>query len=183
MFIRLHRWQPRSNRYRTEKVDLADAKPILDLIVANGTGVRVAVDLSVDQKVMRTQRVDRITLSAVDDQVDIYLSPVIDRTYKRELNSGGARKARPTDILCDCHHEESAHSKQANDRRDRICLVPGCTCARYTRRGIRRDIVDAALADTVAHVPVPGGVQEHLNVPAGHCIACGMPDELCECVG
>jgi hypothetical protein len=136
MIIRLHRWQPRANRYRTQQLDLEDARPILDLIINNGTGVRVAVDPTVEQKILRTQRVDRITINSLDSTVDIFLSPIVDRVYKKQVNT---RKASLSDNLCSCLHAIESHGGKDHEG---ICLIPGCKCQLCDPAGTRRERCD-----------------------------------------
>jgi hypothetical protein len=142
MIIRLHRWQPRANRNRTEVINLAEreAGPFLDLIFRRGASFE---DKTIKQAIMRTQQVDRIQFTLGDDpnypdpSVDVYLSPIVDRKYTRKAIAEvapGVRKPRATDHRCKCHHLEEDHAKEKvyNSRGGiysaRYCFIPGCAC-------------------------------------------------------
>lgn len=137
MIVRLNRWQPRSNRYRAEILDLSEVEPFVDLLF--NRGAMVAHEPGVKQTVMRTQHVDRVLVNAVDNTIDVWLSPVVDRKYTRagERTHEGmtaVSKKRLNAVTCECHHMESDHSKPVNDNRARICLIPGCRCSTFTVR-------------------------------------------------
>lgn len=143
MIIKLHRWQPRAARYRTVQHDLEEMRPILDMI-ANNNGVRVTPDPAVETMVLRTQRVDRITVDITTDTVEVFLSPIVDRKYTvttRDL-TGKSRKASMSDKVCTCRHTVEQHSSQGQGA---ICLVPGCSCNDFQFKGKRRDLVAAVL--------------------------------------
>jgi hypothetical protein len=114
---------------------MEESKPIMELIFARG--IPLSSDVSVDQRISRTQHVDRIVFDSVNDVIDVYLSPVVDREYIKRPGSGLVTDTKVTKkkigtVVCECHHFESDHSRHI-DGRARICLMPGCRCADYSK--------------------------------------------------
>ena len=113
---------------------MEESKPIMELIFARG--IPLSSDVSVDQRISRTQHVDRIVFDSVNDVIDVYLSPVVDREYTKRPGNNLVTDTKVTKkkigtVVCKCHHFESDHGKHY-DGRARICLMPGCRCADYS---------------------------------------------------
>lgn len=170
MIIRLHRWQPRSQRYRTQNFNMGESKPFMDLLL-NRAMFQADDKTTSDQIVARTQRVDRILFNDLDGCVDVWLSPIVDRKYEQKKHPGGessVSKAKPSDLICHCHHSKDNHATSkrcikhgsylinnacvvvgCNGEYDQVCLIPGCKCTRYDEWGLRNDILNITASDTV----------------------------------
>lgn len=93
--LRLHRWQPKQNRYKTQFFDLeADAMSFFDLVCGRGDAVKKFVDPAMRQTVARTQQIDRIVVTPQWDTdgvtdaayasaviIEVYMSPFVERNY------------------------------------------------------------------------------------------------------
>jgi hypothetical protein len=135
MLIRLHRWQPKSNRYRTEPVNLGidEQSAFLDVIFRQGE--KINRDAGIDKRIMRTQHVDRVVFNSVAGEIDVYLSPIIVRKYERKATGITVTKKRLGTITCECHHIADSHATTKHQDADytiyTVCLIPGCNCKEY----------------------------------------------------
>lgn len=133
MSVRLHRWQPKQNRYKIQNLALepgeTSGEVITDILFRRAMFEN---DATVDQIIARTQQVDRVMVNALNNTVDIWMSPTVERVYNKTSiavagKASGFKKPTAADHLCDCNHALVDHS--AKD--DHICLVPGCACKEY----------------------------------------------------
>lgn len=139
--INLHRWQPKSNRYRTQTVSLElDGVGFFDLVSGRGSESKNMIDPLLKQTISRTQQVDRIVVTPTFQDgsqgepgalafcsIDIYLSPFVERNYKPPQRTiASIRKKRPGETVCVCFHSDDVHSDSG------LCLISGCKCRNYT---------------------------------------------------
>lgn len=153
--VRLHRWQPRSQRFRTQNFSLddpatatardGDYSTFFGLILQRGLA---SVKPSASHVTARTHRVDVIEFDACTGVLEIWMSPIVDRTYKRELNTPSTqasittRKKRLDEPTCICHHRmEDHHNSDMVSPASGICLIPGCNCKHAQLKETREEKV------------------------------------------
>lgn len=91
MIIRLHRWQAKHSRYRTQIFNSGVDEQSCFVDILARTGTQVGTDPSVKQVICRTQQIDRVLSNSIDGTVDVYMSPFIERNYpERRVSKGTA---------------------------------------------------------------------------------------------
>ncbi|PWT73846.1 MAG: hypothetical protein C5B59_12340 [Bacteroidetes bacterium] len=88
MIIRLHRWQAKAQRYRTQIFNTEDEAHIFYDLVAVG-GIQQQMDPTVNQIIMRTQQVTRVYIDSQNNEVNIYTMPVVERNYPERRAPAG----------------------------------------------------------------------------------------------
>lgn len=140
MIIKLHRWQEKAGRYRTQVIDGDYLSILCESRIKPESG----------DMVLRTQKVDRVMVAGnlkdwMDNgdapTIELWLSPVVTRKYERKPTAQvkpEIRKPRASDEKCKCHHLREDHSTQLGTvvqdvpEHKAICLIPGCNCKLYT---------------------------------------------------
>lgn len=141
--VRLHRWQPKQNRYKIQPFSLdpgeTGAEVITDILFRRAMFEK---DATVNQIIARTQQVDRVMINTLDSTVDIWMSPTVERVYNKVSiaqagKASGFKKPTAADHVCDCGHARRDHANNNRDAQYRtgsthgLCLVPGCRCDLY----------------------------------------------------
>jgi hypothetical protein len=157
MLVILHRWQPKTQRYQTQKFDIGqnEERVYLEMIFNKAAA---AVDPLLKPMIMRTQRVDRISIEEGMNGpcIVVYLSPIIERQYVEVATPEGKKKLKASDVMCRCMHTVNHHAPNANATGKKLCLVAGCPCADLVIVGTHSEIINDDSIDAVGRMKQMG---------------------------
>jgi hypothetical protein len=164
MLVILHRWQPKTQRYQTQKFDIgqSEERVYLEMIFNKAAA---AVDPLLKPMIMRTQRVDRISIEEGLNGpcIVVYLSPIVERQYVEVATPEGKKKLKASDVMCRCMHTVNHHAPHANATGKKLCLVAGCPCADLVIIGTHSEIMHDDSIDAVGQMREMG--EEYRKAP------------------
>jgi len=128
MLVRLHRWQPKSKRYRTQNFNL-DADSGNSFFGLLGMTAYIEglpmVKVSEAHIQARTQQIDMIEVDSFNKKVEVWMSPGVERNYRH----AGKRNAAVEDF----GGGVEVHRAIAEPAKPETCIICGeipekCSC-------------------------------------------------------